>query len=44
MTIPLANAIFDDKLNIENFYKQDKSKNHNFEDLIFRKVDKKIFL
>ena len=43
MTIPLANAIFDDKLNIENFYKKDRWKNNNFSDLIFKKVDKKIF-
>ncbi len=43
MIIPLANAIFDDKLNIEEFYKEERNKNDRFEDLIFKKVDKKIF-
>ncbi len=42
MIIPLANAIFDGKLNIKEFYKIDK-KNDKFENLVFKKVDKKIF-
>ena len=40
MIIPLANAIFDGKLKIENFY---KNKNMKFENLIFQKVDKNLF-
>ncbi len=41
MLIPIANAIFDGKLEIENFYKQKKT---NIEkNLIFLKVDKKKF-
>ncbi len=42
MIIPLANAIFDGKLNIKEFYKTDK-KNDKLENLVFKKVDKKIF-
>ncbi len=42
MIIPIANAIFDGKLNIQKFYKIEKKKN-TFENLIFKKVDKKIF-
>ena len=42
MIIPLANAIFDGKLNIKEFYKIDK-KNDKLENLVFKKVDKKIF-
>ena len=42
MIIPLANAIFDGKLNIKEFYKNDR-KNDKLENLIFKKVDKKIF-
>ena len=42
MIIPLANAIFDGKLNIKEFYKID-SKNDQLENLVFKKVDKKIF-
>jgi len=40
MIIPLANAIFDGNLDIKTFY---KNKNRNFENLIFKKVDKKVF-
>ena len=40
MKIPLANAIFDGKLEINNFYKK---KTSVFEDLIFKKVNSKIF-
>ena len=41
MIVPLANAMLDGKLNIENFIKT-KNKNH-FENLIFKSVDKKVF-
>ena len=42
MIIPLANAIFDGKLNIKEFYKTNKKKD-KLENLVFNKVDKKIF-
>ena len=42
MIIPLANAIFDGKLNIREFFKTEKIKD-KFENLVFSKVDKKIF-
>ncbi len=42
MIIPLANAIFDGKLNIKEFYKTKKKKD-KLENLIFKKVDKRIF-
>ena len=41
MLIPLANAIFEDDLNIKNFYKINKRK--IIENLKFEKVDKRIF-
>ena len=41
MLIPLANAIFEDGLNIKNFYKINERK--IIENLKFKKVDKKIF-
>ena len=41
MLIPLANAIFDGNLNIEDFKKS--SKKGNIENLIFKKVDKSRF-
>lgn len=44
MIIPLANAIFEGKLNIENFYKKIKNKNFDIaEKLLFKKVNKKKF-
>ena len=44
MIIPLANAIFDNKLDIKKFYKQSKKSDVNFlSDLIFKKPDQKIF-
>ncbi len=44
MIVPLANAIFDGNLNIEDFYKKKKKSNINIiENLIFKKVDHKIF-
>ncbi len=42
MIIPIANAIFDGKLDIKEFYKIDR-KNDQLENLVFKKVDKKIF-
>ena len=42
MIIPLANAIFDGKLNIKEFYKTNKKKD-KLENLVFNKVDEKIF-
>ena len=41
MKIPLANAIFDGEIDIKTILK--KRKSANFENLIFKKVDKKIF-
>tara|TARA_A100001015_G_scaffold46423_1_gene51198 strand:+ start:3026 stop:4195 length:1170 start_codon:yes stop_codon:yes gene_type:complete len=41
MKIPLANAIFNGNLDINQFYKTKNS--FRFENLIFKKVDKKIF-
>ncbi len=43
MKIPLANAIFDGKLNIEDFHKNKKERNIEFENLRFEKVNPKIF-
>ena len=40
MIIPLSNAIFDNKLDIKNFYKVNKK---IFENLIFKKSIKKYF-
>ena len=41
MLIPIANAIFDGKLNICKYYK--KKDKFELEDLVFKKVNKKIF-
>ena len=41
MIIPLANAIFDDNLDINDFYKKKKEK--EFKEFKFSKVNKKIF-
>jgi 1-deoxy-D-xylulose-5-phosphate reductoisomerase len=43
MIIPLANAIFDENLNIEDFYKMTKNNKKPIEDLTFKTVNKKIF-
>ena len=43
MIIPLANAIFDGKLNIDKFYKIKKGKDNMINDLKFQKVNNKIF-
>ena len=44
MIIPLANAIFDDDLNIEDFYRKPKKAHKNIiENLTFQKVNHKIF-
>ena len=40
MAIPIANAIFDNQINVNNFYKVRKN---NLKSLSFRKVDSKIF-
>ena len=39
--IPLANALFDGELDIDEFYKEKKS--FGFENLVFEKVNDKIF-
>ena len=41
MKIPLANAIFDGKININKFYKENNST--IFDNMIFKRVDRKIF-
>jgi 1-deoxy-D-xylulose-5-phosphate reductoisomerase len=43
MLIPIANAIYDGKLDIDNFLNVKNKKNNHFETLIFNKVNKKIF-
>ena len=43
MIIPIANAIFDGKLDIEKFYDEKKKKKNEIESLIFNKVDTKKF-
>ena len=43
MIIPLANAIFEDNLDIEYFYKQKKRGSKPIESLIFQKVNKATF-
>ena len=43
MIIPLANAIFNNNLDIQNFYKIKKSPKLNIQNLTFLKPDKKIF-
>jgi len=43
MIIPLANAIFEDNLDIEVFYKKKKKNNKPIESLIFQEVNKTTF-
>ncbi len=43
MIIPIANAIFEGNLNIDEFYNKNKKQNLINENLVFKKVDKKIF-
>ena len=43
MIIPLANAIFEENLNIEKFYKIKNNKNNMINDLKFQKVNNNIF-
>ena len=43
MIIPIANAIFDGNLDINDFIKTNINKNNKINNLIFRKVDSKIF-
>ena len=43
MRIPIANAIYDNKINIKNFVKKEGNFLSNLKDLKFQKVDKKRF-
>ncbi len=43
MIVPIANAIFDGKLNIDEFYKKKIKKEKDIENLFFQKVDSKKF-
>ena len=43
MVIPIANAIFDNKLDIKSFYKSKKIKNDNIKSFNFMKVNKNKF-
>ena len=43
MIVPIANAIFDGKLNIDDFYKRKLKDQNEIESLIFKKVDSKKF-
>ena len=43
MMIPLANAIFDGKIDIKSFYKKNSRKKEIIKNLIFTKVDKRKF-
>ncbi len=43
MIVPIANAIFDGKLNIDEFYKQKAKKKNELQSLIFKMVDPKKF-
>jgi 1-deoxy-D-xylulose-5-phosphate reductoisomerase len=43
MVIPIVNAIFDGKLNIEDFYKVKTNRKNNFQNLSFKKVSKENF-
>ena len=43
MIIPLANAIFDENINISDYYKISRSKRNNINNLSFKRVNKKIF-
>jgi len=43
MIIPIVNAIFDGKLNIEDFYKDKTKRKNNFQNLSFKKVSKENF-
>ena len=43
MITPIANAIFDGKLDINDFYKYTSDDKKNIESLIFKKVNSKIF-
>ena len=43
MIIPLANAIFDNRLDIEEFIKLKNKISTENKNLVFRKVDEKIF-
>ena len=44
MVIPLSNAIFEEKLNIDDFFNKKETKNETpIQNLFFKKVNKKIF-
>ena len=43
MIVPIANAIFDGKINIDDFYKRKLKDQNEIESLIFKKVDSKKF-
>ena len=44
MIVPLANAIFENKLNIDEFYKKNKNLNLNHQkDILFKRLNHKIF-
>jgi 1-deoxy-D-xylulose-5-phosphate reductoisomerase len=43
MVIPIVNAIFDGKLNIDDFYKDKIKRKNNFQNLSFKKVSKENF-
>lgn len=43
MIIPLANAIFDERLDINHFYRSSMKKNFEIRNLTFKRADKKIF-
>ena len=44
MIVPLANAIFENKLNIDEFYKNNKNLNLNHQkDILFKRLNHKIF-
>ena len=44
MIVPLANAIFENKLNIDEFYQNNKNLNLNHQkDILFKRLNHKIF-
>ena len=43
MKIPLANAIFGDNLNIDKFYKSNRSESTKLKDLTLKRLIKKYF-
>jgi 1-deoxy-D-xylulose 5-phosphate reductoisomerase len=43
MIIPIVNAIFDEEIDISDFYKPKTKIKNDIENIIFRRVDAKIF-